>query len=320
MAGQPAEALRAAKLGGWDRAVVALAAASQLAMVWPAETVQAQQFPSKAIRVIVPLSAGSAVDLVPRVVYDQVSQQMGQPFIIENRPGAGGSLAANLVAKADPDGYTIFAGSNLISTLPVFFKNLPLDVTKDLTGVSAFGYQPNLLVISKDQGINSIKELVAAAKSRPNGITIANTGGSPIRLNAEHFRMTMGVNARSVMFRGAPEGLTEVLTSRVDIYFAPFTLALPFVKEGNMVALAVASKKRSSTLPNVPTTIEGGYPDSEFGLWHGAWVPRNTPREVVARLYQETQKALENPGVRAKLAEMALEPMPLKPEEVDALV
>lgn len=280
----------------------------------------AQSYPSKPIRVLVPLSAGSAVDVIPRIVYDEVGKHIGQPFVFENRVGAGGSIAANVVAKSDPDGYTIFAGSSLVSTLPVFFKKLPLDVTADLAGVSVFGYQPNLLVIAKAQAINSIPEFVAAAKGRPNGITFGSTGGSPNLLNGEHFKITMGLNARAVMFRGAPEVLTEVLTSRVDIYFSPLALALPFVRDGQMKALAVSSRKRSSALPDVPTSFEQGYPDSEFGLWFAAWAPTATPRDIVMKLYTETTRALDNPEVKAKLAKLAVEPMPLKPEEIDKKV
>lgn len=290
-----------------------------LAALLPA-TASAQSYPTKPIRVLVPLSAGSAVDVIPRIVYEEVGKQLGQPFVFENRVGAGGSIAANVVAKADPDGYTILASSSINSTLPIFFKKLPLDVTKDLSGISTFGYQPNLLVISKAQGINSISELVAAAKSRPNGITFASTGGSPNLLNGEHFKLTMGVNARAVAFRGAPEVLTEILTSRVDIYFSPLALALPFVRDGQMVALSVSSKQRSSALPEVKTTFEQGYPDSEFGLWFAAWGPAALPRDIVNKLYTETMRALESASVKERLAKLAVEPMPIKPEEIDQRV
>ena len=280
----------------------------------------AQSYPTKPIRVLVPLSAGSAVDLVPRIVYEEVGKQIGQPFVFENRPGAGGSIAANQVAKADPDGYTILASSSLNSTLPIFFKKLPLDITTDLAGISVFGYLPNLLVIAKSQGINSLQELVSAAKSRPNGITFGSTGGSPNLLNGEHFKVTMGVMARAVMFRGAPEVLTEVLTSRVDIYFSPLALALPFVRDGQMVALSVSSRKRSFALPDVKTTFEQGYPDSEFGLWFAAWGPAATPRAIVTKLHTETMRALDTSAVKERLAKLAVEPMPMTPEEIDKKV
>ena len=280
----------------------------------------AQGWPSKPIRVIVPLSAGSAADIVPRLVYEQVSIQVGQSIVIENRAGAGGTIGANAVAKADPDGYTILAHSNGHTMAPAFFNKLPYDVGADFAGITPLGNLPHVVVIAKSQNINTLAELIKAAKSRPDGITYGAVLGTAPHLNSEHFRQTMNLAMRPVPFRGAPEALTEVLTARVDIYFSPITPALPFIAGGQMIALAVTNEKRSIVLPDVPTTFEQGYANSQFGLWIGSWAPAKTPADVITRLHAETVKALASPKVLAKFKEMGIEPMVMQPAAFDKFV
>ena len=220
----------------------------------------AQGWPSKPIRVIVPLSAGSAADIVPRLVYEQVSIQVGQSIVIENRAGAGGTIGANAVAKADPDGYTILAHSNGHTMAPAFFNKLPYDVGADFAGITPLGNLPHVVVIAKSQNINTLAELIKAAKSRPDGITYGAVLGTAPHLNSEHFRQTMNLAMRPVPFRGAPEALTEVLTARVDIYFSPITPALPFIAGGPMIAttpvtwLPILTRNSASTWP-LATTV-----------------------------------------------------------------
>ena len=278
----------------------------------------AQGYPTKPIRVILALSAGSAADIVPRLVFDHVGQALGQSVILENRPGAGGSLAANAVAKADPDGYTLLAHSNAHVIAPSVIAKLPYDVIEDFAGVALLGIVPNVLVIATEQNIKTLPDFIKAAKARPNGITYGAVVGSATHLNAEHFRNTMKVEARMVPFKGAPEALTEVLAARVDIYFSPILPALPFIDDKKMVALMVSAAKRVSALPDVPTGIEQGYPGSVFGLWIGAYAPAKTPRDIVARLNAEVAKAMQKPEVQARLKQMGVEQNPMSPQQFDA--
>jgi tripartite-type tricarboxylate transporter receptor subunit TctC len=280
----------------------------------------AQGYPTKPIRVIITLSPGSANDIIPRFVLEHVAQSVGQPFIFENRPGASGTIAATAVAKANPDGYTILALSTTHAMAPGVIKSIPYDTTGDFAGITTLASLPHLLVTGSEQKVRSISDLVAAAKSRPGGLTYGAILGAGPHLNAVHFLRTMGVEGRLVPFKGAPEALTEVMAGRLDIYFSPITPALPFLQSGKVQAVAVTSKNRSNVLPDVPTTFEQGYPDSEFGLWVGIAAPAKTPREIVEKLHTETVKALGLPGVQARLKQMGAEPMILEPAAFDALI
>jgi tripartite-type tricarboxylate transporter receptor subunit TctC len=289
--------------------------------VFEAGVAYAETFPTKSIRVIVPLSAGSATDIIPRTVFEQVSTQVGQSFVIENRTGGGGTIGAGAVAKADPDGYTLLVHSNAHVIAPAVFANLPYDVTRDFAGITPLGILPHVLVIAPSKNVKTLQEFVAYAKAQAGGINYASggTGTSP-HLNGEHFGLSMGFKTQHIPFRGAPEALTEVMAGRVDIYFSPILPALPLVRDGQLLALAVTSSKRSSELPKVPTSIEAGYPNSEFGLWIGMYAPAKTPRDIVNKLNEETVKALRNPTVREKLAKLGVDEMIMSPEKFDDYV
>ena len=248
----------------------------------------AQSWPAKPIRVIVPLTAGSATDVIPRITFEQVSAQIGQPMIVENRVGGGGSIGAGTVAKAEPDGYTILVHSNAHTVSPAVLPNLPYDVVKDFSGITPLGNVPNVLVISPSKNIKTIDELVAAAKAKPGSINYASGGtGTPPHLTAERFRLSAGFQGQHIPFKGAPEALTEVLSGRVDFYFSPLAPAMPFIRDGKLIPLAVSSTKRSSALPEVPTTVEAGYANSDFDFYIGMWVPAKTPRDVVGKLHRK---------------------------------
>jgi tripartite-type tricarboxylate transporter receptor subunit TctC len=277
----------------------------------------AQTYPAKPIRVVISLSAGSATDLIPRIVLEHAAQTLGQSFIYENRVGAGGSIAANTVAKADPDGYTLLSHSNAHVISPSVMAKLPYDVINDFSGVTSLGIVPNVLVISAEQKINTFADFVKAGRSRAGGITFAAIVGSATHLNGEHFKKEMKVEGRMVPFKGAPEALTEVMAGRVDIYFSPILPALALIRDGKLKALAVSATRRVSALPDVPTGIEQGYQGSAFGLWIGLWAPAKTPRDVIGKLYAAIEKALGKPEVRERLAKMGVEPNPLTPEAFD---
>jgi tripartite-type tricarboxylate transporter receptor subunit TctC len=247
-----------------------------------------------------------------------LSAQLGQPIVIENRGGAGGSIGAAMVAKAEPDGHVILVHASAHSAAPAVYPNLSYDAVRDFSAVAALGAVPNVTVISPDKGIKSLKELVARAKS--GSLTYASAGaGSATHFAAERLRVSAGFNAVHVPFRGA-ESLTEVMAGRVDFMCAGISGAMPFLLSGKLVPLAVSTPKRSSALPDVPTTLEEGYPNSEYYFWNGILVPAKTPRAIVERLHRETMKALKHPNVVKNFAAQGIEPMPLTPAEYDALI
>ena len=281
----------------------------------------AQAWPNRAIRVIVPFSAGSTIDVVSRVVFEPLSQQLGQSLVMENRVGAGGMTGSAAVARAEPDGYTILINSSAHSAVPAIYQTVPYDTARDFAAVASLGSSPNVTVISPAKGIKTLQELVARAKAKPGAITYATAGvGSATHLSTERFRFSAGFEGIHVPFRGMPEALTEVMTGRVDFSCSSIAAALPFIRDGKLLALAVTTPKRSSALPDVPTSIEAGYANSDYTFWTGMFLPVKTPRAIVERLHQETQKALQAPGIQKRLAQLGVDPMPIAPAEFDAQV
>jgi tripartite-type tricarboxylate transporter receptor subunit TctC len=300
------------------RQFATLAAAGIVAPLLP-RVACAQAWPSRTIRAIIPFTAGSTVDIIGRIVLEPLSAALGQPIVVENRGGAGGTIGSAAVAKADPDGYTLLVNASAHSAAPAVYPNLSYDPARDFSAVALFGSVPNVTVISPAKGIKTLQELVAAAKA--GSFTFASAGvGSATHWGAERLRIAAGFQAVHVPFRGGPEALTEVMTGRVDFMCIGISSGLPFIRDGKLLALAVNTPRRSRALPDVPTTIEAGYPDSDYTFWNGMLVPAKTPRDIVDRLHQETQKALALPGVQHKFAPQAIEPMPLTPAEFDALI
>ena len=294
------------------------AASAGWPMIGPA---QAADWPTKAIRVVVPYAAGSATDLVPRTVFEQVGHQVGQSFIVENRPGGGTTIGSAQVKAAEPDGHTILIHSNAIVTVPAIQLNVPYDPVKDFSGLTPLGNVPLVLVIAPSKGIKSVQELVAKAKAKPGQLNYGAAGiGTPPHLAMERFRLAAGFEGQLVPFKGAPEALTEVMTGRIDIYFCPITPTLPLIRDGKVLALAVSSSKRASALPDVPTTIEAGVPESDLDFWVGAFVPKQTPRDVVAKMQAEIAKAIENPATKSKLTTLGVEQMIMAPDAFDVRI
>ena len=286
---------------------------------WPTiGPARAAEWPTKSIRVVVPYAAGSATDLVPRTVFEQVGHQVGQSFIVENRPGGGTTIGSAQVKQSEPDGHTILVHSNAIVTVPAIQLNVPYDSVKDFSGLTPLGNVPLVLVIAPSKGIKSVKELVAKAKAKPGELNYGAAGiGTPPHLAMERFRLAAGFEGQLVPFKGAPEALTEVMTGRIDIYFCPITPALPLIRDGKVLALAVSSSKRASALPDVPTTIEAGVPESDLDFWVGAFVPKKTPRDVVAKMQSEIVKAINNPATQGKLTTLGVEQMIMAPDAFD---
>jgi len=282
---------------------------------------QAADWPTKSIRVVVPYAAGSATDLVPRTVFEQVGHQVGQSFVVENRPGGGTTIGSSQVKQSDPDGHTILVHSNAIVTVPAIQTNVPYDPVKDFSGITPLGNVPLVLVVAPSKGMKTLKELVDKAKAKPGEINYAAAGiGTPPHLAMERFRLAAGFEGQLVPFKGAPEALTEVMTGRVDMYFCPITPALPLIRDGKVLALAVSSSQRADALPDVPTTVQAGVPESDLDFWVGAFVPKRTPREVVARMHGEIVQALNNPATKNKLTTLGVQQMIMDPDAFDARI
>src|SRR3989304_5220711 len=281
----------------------------------------AQNWPTKPIRAIVPHSPGRATDIIPRRVFAQVEKQLGQPIVIENRDGGASTIGTNAVAKSEPDGYTFLVASSAYTTVPLTTANLPYDPVRDLTAVIPLANMANVLVISPDKGIKTVGDFVAAARAKSGSINYVTIGaGSAAHLNSERFRLAAKFEAQPIPFKGSPAGLTEVVAGRVDFYFCPLLPALGLIRDGKLTALAVSSSQRAPNLPDVPTTVEAGFPNSEYNFWFGVFAPAKTPPEIIQRFHQEIAKALQDPGVREKLAKLAVQPMPITPAQFNDYV
>lgn len=293
-----------------------------LALALAAGTIaEAQTWPAKPMQAVVPTAAGSLADLIPRVVFDQLSRQLGQPIVVENRTGAGGTIAAAFVAKAPPDGYTLLVHSNAHTIAPALYRTLSYHPARDFSAVIPLGISPHVLVVSPTKGFKTVSDLVAAGKAKPGSLTFASVGvGTATHLSAERFRASAGIDAVHVPFRGGPQAVAEVIAGRVDFFFGPVGLVLPHVSEGKLIALVVNGTQRSAALPNVKTTSEAGFANAEFPIWFGIFAPAQTPRGIVDKLHDETLKALQAADVKDKLARLAIEPMTMTVDQFAAFV
>jgi tripartite-type tricarboxylate transporter receptor subunit TctC len=299
--------------------VVVLAAGALSAMtVAPA---CAQAFPAKPVKIVVPFPPGGAVDTVARVVGQKMSEQMGQPVVVDNRPGASANLGADVVAKSPPDGYTILLGANGLATNASLFANLAFDALKDFAPIGRVGYAPVALVVPADSPLKSMQDLVAAAKARPGSLTYASAGnGSSNHLAGELFKSAAGIDALHVPYKGGAPALTDLLGGRISYMLLNPVEVLPHVKAQKLRALGVASDKRLAILADVPTMSEAGLAGFEASVWWGFVAPAKTPRDAIARLNAELNKALADPGVREKLGELGVVFTPGTPEQFGAFL
>jgi tripartite-type tricarboxylate transporter receptor subunit TctC len=292
-----------------------------LGLALAAGAAAAQGFPSKPVKLIVPFSAGSGTDIAARAVGEAMAKSLGQPVVVENRPGAGGTIAAAAVAKGEADGHTILVPSSGHAVNPSIYPSLSYDTLKDLTGVTPLVSMPNVLVVNPSRGWKTVGDLVAAAKARPGALNYASAGvGSATHFNAEKFRLQAGFDAVHVPFKGTPEAISDVIGGRSDWFFAPLSSALPLIRDGKLQALAVSTAKRSSQLPEVPTTVEAGVPGSDYSFWVAFVVPAATPAAVVSRLQQEAAKALAQPDLVERLAKMGAEPFVMSSADFNTFI
>ncbi len=283
--------------------------------------VLAQAYPSKPIKFIVPFSAGSVTDIVARTVGDAMGKSMGQPIVIENKLGAGGTIGAAQVARSEPDGYTLLVHSSGHALNPALYPNPGYDTLKDLTGITTLAAVPNVLVVHPNKGWKSQADLVAAAKAKPGTFNYASAGvGSATHMNAEIFRMQTGIDALHVPYKGTPDAMSNVIGGSNDWFFAPLASALPLIKDGKLQALSVSTKARVATLPQVPTSVEAGVPGSDYTLWVGMIAPSATPPAIIKKLHDEALKALASPETRERLAKLGADPFPMSPEAFNAYI
>jgi tripartite-type tricarboxylate transporter receptor subunit TctC len=281
----------------------------------------AQAYPNKPIKFVVPFSAGSATDIVARTVAEAMGKTLGQTILIDNKLGAGGTIAAAQVAKSDPDGYTILVHSSGHALNPSIYPNLGYDTLKDLTGVTALAAIPNVLVVNPAKGWKTQADLIAAVKAKPDQFNYASAGvGSGTHMNAEIFRIQAGIDALHVPYKGTPDAMTNVIGGSNDWFFAPLASALPLIRDGKLQALSVSTKQRASTLPQVPTSIEAGLPGSDYTLWIGMIAPSATPQPILRKLHEEASKALNNPEIKERMAKLGADPMPMSSEAFNAYI
>ncbi len=281
----------------------------------------AQSYPAKTIKFVVPFTAGSATDIVARTVGDAMAKSMGQSIIIENRPGAGGTIAAAQVARSEPDGYTLLVHSSGHALNPALYPNPGYDTLKDLTGITTLAAIPNVLVVNPAKGWKTQADVVAAAKAKPGQLNYASAGvGSGTHMNGEIFRLQSGIDVLHVPYKGTPDAMTNVIGGSNDWFFAPLAAALPLIKDGKLQALSVSTKARASTLPQVPTSIEAGLPNSDYTLWVGMIAPSATPPAVIKRLHDEALKALASAEIRERMVKLGADPFSMSPDGFNAYI
>jgi tripartite-type tricarboxylate transporter receptor subunit TctC len=286
-----------------------------------ATVAQAEIWPSRLIRATIPFGAGSATDVVPRLVFDRLSLELGQPFVIENRAGAGGTLGTGLVAKAEPDGYNVLAHSSALTIAPAIFPNLAFDATKDLSSVLMIGSSANVMIVPKERPWKTIQDFIADAKAKPGSISFGSVGvGSAVHISSEKFLLAAGIEATHVPYRGGPEVIADILGGRIDLYFCPLATALPLIRDGQVKALLVSTPKRVADLPDVPSPTEIGLKGADSVSWFGIFVPAKTPRDIVEKFYAAGMKVLNDPATQASLKKLGVEPMPMTPAQMDDFI
>ena len=292
------------------------------AAAWMAACVSAQSFPNKPIRVIVPFPAGGGTDIIARDVTQKVAASTGWIFVVENRPGAGGNLGVDAVAKAPADGYMLVLGqtSNL-SINPALYAKMPYDVQKDLTPIVLVAKSPLVLATAANSSFKTLGDAVNAAKAKPGAVNFASSGnGTVSHLAGELFQRAAGVKMQHVPYKGANQGLTDVLGGSVELYMSSVPTLLGHIKQGKLRALAVTSDKRTADLPNVPTMIEAGYQGLEATTWFGFLAPAATPKEIIAKLNGEFNKALQQRELRKRMTETGADPVGGTAEQFGAYI
>ena len=273
-------------------------------------------YPTKPVRLVIAFTPGSSTDIVGRAVAAKLQEFWGQPVVAENRVGAGGSIGSAVVVKSAPDGYTLLANSSAHVANPGIYANLPYDTLKDFTNLAPLAGGPNVLIVGADSGMKTFADFIAAAKAKPGQLNFSSAGiGSGTHFNLEKLKLMAGIDVTHVPYKGTPEAIADTIAGRVCCYFAPINAALPHVKGGRAVALAVSSAKRSSLLPNVPTIAESGVPKFDYTLWIGLWGPPGMPADVVDKINKDVNRALASPDLSDRLVSLGTLPMSMSSAE-----
>ena len=281
----------------------------------------AQGYPNKPVKLVVPFTAGSATDILARTVGQKLTEMWGQSVVVDNRPGAGGTIGTAIVAKSPPDGYTLLVNSAAHAYNQWIYPTLSFDTVKDFVDIAPLAGQPNVLVVAPSTGYKTVADLVAAAKTKPGALNFGSAGtGSGTHINAEKFRLAAGIDVVHIPYKGTPEALTDTMTGRITYFFSPISAALPNVREGKLVALGVSTAKRSSVLPDVPTLAESGLPGFDYNLWVGLFAPAGTPAEVVDKIARDVARALATAEVKERLTALGAETLPMTPVEFTKFV
>src|SRR6266404_197498 len=300
------------------RSIRALCIVASLAA---ASAAPAQEWPSRLIKAVVPFGAGSAADVVPRLFFDRLSAELGQPIVVENRAGAGGTLGTAIVAKADPDGYSILANSSALTIAPSIFPNLTFDTSRDLASVLMIGISANVMIVPNARPWKTVADFIADAKAKPGSISFGSVGiGSAVHISAEKFRLAAGIETTHVPYRGGSEVITDILGARIDFYFCPLATALPLIREGRVRALLVSTSRRVADLPDVPTPQEAGLKDADSAIWFGVFMPSKTPRDIIEKFHAAGVRVLSEPAMQDSLKKLGIEALPMTPAEMDDLV
>jgi len=279
-------------------------------------TVHAQPYPSKPVRVVVPYAAGGAVDALARILAARLQDKLGQPVIVENRPGAGGNLGADLVAKSLPDGYTILQNTNGQAISPAIYKSLPYDALKDLVPVTQLVGTSTVLVANPKVPVRTVKDLIALARKSPGKLNYGMTGvGNSLHLTMEMLKRAAGIDIQAIPYRGDALMNPALIAGEVDVAIVPIGTIVPLIESGKLRALAVNSAKRSPVLPQVPTVSEDAIPGFEASGWQGWFVPAKTPPEVIARIAREAARIIAEPDTQRRLRAIGNEPVGSTPDD-----
>ena len=266
-------------------------------------------------------SPGSPVDLFARAISDHLARAFAQYVVVDNRAGAGGTLAAGIVLAAEADGHTLMVNTSAQVVAPFMYSNLPFDMIRDFAGVAPLAIQPNVLVASPRHNWKTVQDLIAAAKAKPRSLSYGTGGsGTGTHMNAERFRLRAGIEAVQVPYKGSPEALVDVIAGRIDWSFLPVSTALAYTGDGRVRALALSGERRSPKMPDLPTFAESGLPDADFPFWVGVFISAKTPRAIVQRIHGAISNALATPDVRARIDNLGAEPMSMTPAEFDKYV
>src|ERR1700689_3957563 len=286
-----------------------------------AAAAQADNWPSHLIKATIPFGAGSAADVVPRVGLDRLAAELGQAIVVENRPGAGGTIGTAAVVKADADGYSILAQTTALTISPAIYPDLAFDITKDLSSALMIGVSANVMIVAASRPWKTVQDFIADAKARPGAIVFGSVGvGSATHISAEKFRLAAGIETPHVPYRGGAEAIADILGGRIDFYFCPLATALPLIREGRVRALVISTPKRVTDLPEVPTPAEAGLKNAESAFWLGVFMPAKTPRDIIDKFHDTGTRLQAEPSMQQSLMKLGVEPFPMTPAQMDAFV